>query len=71
MNNRGGKRKAGPGKKLGRPVKADAKQKYATKLAPDLIEYLRQLNPHAAEVIDKALRESDDFKEYQNDRQRT
>jgi hypothetical protein len=61
--NRGGKRK-GAGRK---PAPEGARKlAYNTKLAPDLIDYLRSLN-NAAEAIDLAIRESKQFKERKND----
>ncbi len=63
----GGKRTAGPGKKLGRPPKADAKIAYGTKLAPVVVEYLRQ-RANGAETIEVAIKRSKDFREWRRSR---
>ena len=55
----GGKRK-GAGRKAG---PNGAKVPYATKLTPDVVEYLRQLD-NAAETIDDTLRRSKAFLEW-------
>ena len=59
----GGPRKAGPGKKLGRPVKADAKIAYGTKLDPVVIEYLRECD-NAASTIESIIKRSNAFREW-------
>ena len=59
----GGPRKAGPGKKLGRPVKADAKIAYGTKLDPVVVEYLRQCD-NAAATIESIIKRSNAFREW-------
>lgn len=59
----GGKRKAGPGKTIGRPPKADAKIAYGTKLERIVVEYLRQ-RANGAETIETAIKRSKDFREW-------
>ena len=58
--NRGGKRE-GAGRK---PAPAGTTKKpYGTKLAPEVIEYLRQCR-NAAELIEQAIRRSKAFREW-------
>lgn len=56
--NRGGARK-GSGPK----PKENKKLPYSTKLAPDIIQFLRR-QKNAAGVIDSAIRNSDEFKAF-------
>ena len=39
---RGGKRKAGPGKKIGRPTVKNPKKQFATRLAHDALVFLNE-----------------------------
>ena len=63
MNRRGGKRK-GAGRKPA-PV-GTAKVPYATKLEPQVVEYLRQCE-NAAETLETALKRSKAFREWRQD----
>jgi hypothetical protein len=64
MNGRGGKRE-GAGRKPA-PV-GTIKVAYATKLTPEVIEFLRQCE-NAAETIDDTLRRSKAFREWSKSR---
>jgi hypothetical protein len=64
MNGRGGKRE-GAGRKPA-PV-GTIKVAYATKLTPEVIEFLRQCE-NASETIDDTLRKSKSFREWSKSR---
>lgn len=57
----GGPRTPGPGKRLGRPAKPDAKIPMSVRLSPDVAEYLKaQANQSAA--VEEAVRRGKGFK---------
>lgn len=61
MNTHGGQRTPGPGRKLGRPPKPDAKIAMSVRLAPDVVAWLRaQENQSAA--VEEAVRRSKGFR---------
>jgi len=55
-NNHGGPRTPGPGKHLGRPRKAAPKRPISFRLAPDLVDWLKQ-QPNQGAAVERALRE--------------
>lgn len=65
QSGRGGPRKAGPGKRMGRPKKADRKVTYATKLEPSVVRYLRQ-SPNAARLIERLVKRTKDFRAWRD-----
>ena len=48
-------------RKRGRPPKADAKQSYTTRLAPDVVDFLRQLD-NQVEWLEGRIKRSADFR---------
>lgn len=60
---RGGKRVAGPGKKIGRPPTPGAKVAYGTKLDPVVVSFLRSCD-NAAVTIEDAIKRSAGFKKW-------
>ena len=63
----GGKREAGPGKKLGRPSIDRIKAPYSMKIDAELRDYLRDCENGTA-VIESALRRSKGFQEWKRAR---
>lgn len=57
----GGKRKPGPGKRIGRPPSTAKKIPLAIKIDPELRAYL-STRENMTETIETELRDSDDFK---------
>lgn len=60
-NTHGGPRTPGPGRKLGRPLKADAKIAMSVRLSPDVAAWLRAQDNQSTAVED-AVRRSKGFR---------
>lgn len=65
---KGGKRKPGPGKKLGAPTKRDfAKEPTSIRVSPIVLVFLRSTG-NASEFIEETIRRTQSFKKWNKDR---